>query len=89
MDIDLNVSVVGRTSGGGPCGTDDVESLPNRLMAEQLPGQFKEKMDVSFNGVSVFALKNLLFPSKNYIDLQCVYVPGDLLILGNFKEDNS
>ena len=80
-----DVAVSARTSGGGPCGSDDLQAKVNAELKEKIPPQLTEKMNVSFKGVSVFALKNLLFPSKNYLDLQSVHVPGDLLILGNFK----
>ena len=82
-----DVAVSARTSGGGPCGSDDLQAKVNAELKEKLPPQLTSKMNVSFRDVSVFALKNLLFPSKNYLDLQSVYVPGDLLILGNFKTD--
>ena len=86
---DKDVSISARTSGGGPCGSDDLQSKVNNQLKQTLPQQIKDKINVGFNGVSVFALKNLLFPSNNYIDLQSVYVPGDLLILGDFIESKS
>lgn len=79
-----SVGISARTSGGGPCGSDDLQSKVNKQLKDHLPGQITGKINVSFNSVSVFALKNLLFPSNNYIDLSAVYVPGDLLIIGNF-----
>jgi hypothetical protein len=83
-----SVAVDARTSGGGPCGSDDLQSQVNKQLKAALPGQVTSKINVSFKDVSVFALKNLLFPSKNYLNLQSVYVPGDLLILGNFTTDS-
>jgi hypothetical protein len=79
-----SVGVSARTSGGGPCGSDDLQSKVNKQLKDHLPGQITGKINVNFNSVSVFALKNLLFPSNNYIDLSAVYVPGDLLIVGSF-----
>jgi hypothetical protein len=79
-----NVAIDARTSGGGPCGSDDLQARVNQQIKANLPAQVTSKMNVSFKDVSVFALNNLLFPSKNYLTLQSVYVPGDLLILGNF-----
>jgi hypothetical protein len=79
-----DVAVAARTSGGGPCGSDDLQSQVNKQLQGSLPSQVKSKINVTFKDVSVFALKNLLFPSKNYLNLQSVYVPGDLLILGSF-----
>lgn len=83
-----SVAVAARTSGGGPCGSDDLQSQVNKQLQNSLPGQVTSKINVSFKDVSVFALKNLLFPSKNYLNLQSVYVPGDLLILGKFTTDS-
>jgi hypothetical protein len=83
-----SVAVDARTSGGGPCGSDDLQSQVNKQIQASLPNQVTSKINVSFKDVSVFALKNLLFPSKNYLNLQSVYVPGDLLILGNFTTDS-
>jgi hypothetical protein len=85
---DKSVAVAARTSGGGPCGSDDLQSQVNKQLQGSLPNQVTSKINVSFKDVSVFALKNLLFPSKNYLNLQSVYVPGDLLILGNFITDS-
>jgi hypothetical protein len=85
---DKSVAVAARTSGGGPCGSDDLQSQVNKQLQGSLPNQVTSKINVSFKDVSVFALKNLLFPSKNYLNLQSVYVPGDLLILGNFTTDS-
>ncbi|MDQ3800306.1 MAG: hypothetical protein M3384_12710, partial [Acidobacteriota bacterium] len=81
---DKAVGVEARTSGGGPCGSDDLQSQVNQQLKSTLPNQVTSKINVSFKDVSVFALQNLLFPSKNRLSLQSVYVPGDLLILGNF-----
>ncbi|HEY0459342.1 MAG TPA: hypothetical protein VGC97_09420, partial [Pyrinomonadaceae bacterium] len=83
-----SVAVDARTSGGGPCGSDDLQSQVNKQLQGSLPNQVTSKINVTFKDVSVFALKNLLFPSKNYLNLQSVYVPGDLLILGNFTTDS-
>jgi hypothetical protein len=79
-----SVNIVARTSGGGPCGCDDLEAQVNTKLKEQVPPQILSKLNINFDPVSVFALKNLLFPAKNFINLQETYVPGDVLILGNF-----
>ena len=69
---DKSVGVDARTSGGGPCGSDDLQSQVNKQLHANLPNQVTSKINVSFKDVSVFALKNLLFPSKNYLNLQSV-----------------
>jgi hypothetical protein len=78
------ISVPVRTSGGGPCGSDDLQAKVNAELQKALPPQIQSNLDFGFTGVSVFALENLLFPSGNCIKLEDVSVPGDLLILGNF-----
>ncbi|NEO17024.1 MULTISPECIES: hypothetical protein [unclassified Moorena] len=84
------VTVSARTEGGGPCGCDDLDAEVNRRLKDELPRQITSNLSgMKFNSVSVFALKNLLFPSENYINLEKVYVPGDLLILGNFLIEES
>ncbi|BAU27774.1 MAC/Perforin domain-containing protein [Aneurinibacillus soli] len=83
-----SIDVDGRTSGGGPCGSDDLQAQVNQALKDQIPGQVADKINVDFEPVSVFALKNLLFPSKNYINLTEVYAPGDLVIFGNFTSES-
>src|SRR5262245_38129881 len=79
--------ISGHMSGGGPFGCNDMQARLNRVIAEKFPPQLKRQHTISFTSVSLFALKNLLFPSDNYIILEQAYVPGDLLILGNFRKD--
>lgn len=78
------VTVTGHMSGGGPSGGDDLEAQVNQQIQSQAPEQIKNQLNVSFEPISVFALKNLLFPSENYIDFSSAYVPGDLLLVGKF-----
>jgi hypothetical protein len=90
IHIDIkNVSpgVTGHLSGGGPSNCDNLEALFNQNLKNQLPPQVKKQLDVGFAPISIFALKNLLFPTKNYIDMDGVAAPGDILLLGNFKKD--
>lgn len=77
------VNVEGHMSGGGPSGSDDLKSQVNQRIRDQIPSQIEQKLSINFDSVSVFALKNLLFPSGNYITFSSCYVPGDLLLLGN------
>ncbi len=78
------VPVDGHLSGGGPSGKDDLEARVNQEIQKQIPGQLAPKLTFKFEPISVFALKNLLFPSGNYIHFSSAAVPGDLLLLGNF-----
>lgn len=79
-----SVDVTGHLSGGGPCGSDDLDAEVNRQIRAQLPGQIAQKLSLEFGAISVFALKNLLFPSNNYIVFKEVGIPGDLLVVGTF-----
>jgi hypothetical protein len=83
----VSVEVGGHFSGGGPSNCDNIQAIFNRNVKEQLPPQVKKQLDVGFAPISIFALKNLLFPTKNYIDMQDIAAPGDVLLLGNFKTD--
>jgi hypothetical protein len=38
----------------------------------------------NLQSVSLFALKNLLFPAKNVIEMKEASVPGDMVVFGNF-----
>ena len=45
----------------------------------------RQLSSLSFNAgsISVFALTNLIFPGAKVIDLRLVYIPGDMVLLGN------
>ncbi len=79
------VNVDGKMSGGGPCGCADMEAQLNVAIKNQIPAQITGVTNISFDSLSVFALKNLLFPTDNFINLKAVHVPGDMLILGEFS----
>ncbi|ODA40653.1 MAC/perforin domain-containing protein [Desulfosporosinus sp. BG] len=76
------------TEKSGIC--DYAKSNVGQQVQQQAPSQIKTKIQsLTFDSVSLFALENLLFPNKNCIDLKIAYVPGDLLVLGNFiKSDH-
>ncbi|NET87949.1 MAG: hypothetical protein F6K45_07620 [Kamptonema sp. SIO1D9] len=80
------VNVTGHLSGGGPSGSDDLEAQVNQQIRDQIPNQIASNLSFSFNAISVFALKNLLFPSNNYINFSSSALPGDMLIVGNFTQ---
>jgi hypothetical protein len=48
-------------------GPDDLAVQVNQQIQSQVPTQIAEKLSIQFDSISVFALKNLLFPSNNYI----------------------
>jgi hypothetical protein len=76
----------------GPSGfrAQDNRRLARLVDERQVPGkdQVKKQLNVGFASISIFALKNLLFPTKNYTDMQDIAAPGDVLLLGNFKKDS-
>jgi hypothetical protein len=78
------VTVTGHMSGGGPSSSDNLQAQVNQQIQSQVPSQIKTQLNASFQPISVFALKNLLFPSNNYIEFSGVYVPGDLLLVAKF-----
>ena len=78
------VNVTGHLSGGGPSGSDDLKAQVNQQIRNQVPNQIASKLSFNFEAISVFALKNLLFPSNNYINFSSSALPGDMLIVGNF-----
>eukprot|EP01084_Bolivina_argentea_P269390 457822_1 len=78
------VTIDAVTSGGGPCGSDDLQAQVNKQIKEQVPNQIVDKVNMSFTDVSVFAIKNLLFPDST-ITLEKAWAPNVMLILGNFN----
>lgn len=78
------VRIAGHLSGGGASGTSDLSAQVNQQIQNQVPSQISGNLSIQFGAVSVFALKNLLFPADNYIGFESCHVPGDLLLLGNF-----
>ena len=56
-----------------------VNSINNRLSS----------LTLNIQDVSVFALTNLIFPGTKVMDLREVYIPGDVLILGNITKTYS
>lgn len=79
------VTVTGHLAGGGPSGSDDLQAKVNQQVKEHVPSQVAGQLNINFNTISVFAIKNLLFPCNNYIQFAEAAVPGDMLVLGNFK----
>lgn len=80
------ITLNGHLSGGGPSGSDDLNAQVNKQCRDQLPEQVMRNLSFSFDPISVFALKNLLFPEKNYITFSACAVPGDLVLLGRFNK---
>ncbi|SPP31306.1 hypothetical protein ARAF_0425 [Arsenophonus endosymbiont of Aleurodicus floccissimus] len=86
--MENNLTVTGKVAGGGPSGSDDLQAQVNQQIREKVPPQIKIQLNnIRFSPVSLFAIKNLLFPKDNYINFEKVAVPGDMLVLGNFNKD--
>lgn len=79
-----SVNVTGHLAGGGLFGSDNLNAVVNKQVRDQLPGQIADQLSLEFRAISVFALKNLLFPSNNYIVFKEAGIPGDLLVVGDF-----
>lgn len=71
----------------GPCECND-DTLQIRVkdeMKKDIPGAIQDQIaGIKFQAISIFALENLLFPAKNFIQMDCAYVPCDLVVLGHF-----
>ena len=73
----------------GFCQTNDRElqkTFLNNLRTGMEP-KLKSIFDKTFTSVSLFALKNILFPAKNLVELKEAFVPGDMIIFGNFTKE--
>jgi hypothetical protein len=79
------VTIDGHLSGGGPCSSEDLQAQVNRQIRAQVPSQIASKLSFPFTAISVFALKNLLFPTKDCISFESCALPGDMLLFGKFK----
>ncbi|KUM02984.1 hypothetical protein AWB61_12925 [Chromobacterium sp. F49] len=89
QQIDINASsaivkVGGNLSPAGSCETNDRELQSNFLdqLSNQLPPYIRSNLGVNFQGISLFALKNLLFPANNIITFNGAYTPGDMIVFG-------
>ncbi len=70
----------------GACKCNDRELQKKFLenLRKSVPPKLVDVFNQSFDSVSLFALKNLLFPAKNLIDMKESHVPGDMVVFGNF-----
>jgi hypothetical protein len=68
------------------CDSRSMQTQYRNQLRQQVAPKISRQVNISFSGVSLFAIKNLLFPTGNYISLEFAYAPGDLLILGTFEE---
>ena len=81
--------VTGTIHASGNCKCDDnqLQKKFQAKLSDNAEPKLKTVLNRQFKAVSLFALKNILFPEKNLIDMKAAYVPGDLVIFGNFASD--
>jgi hypothetical protein len=83
QELGLNIDASGDIS-SGPCSGGDLQTdLVQAYRSAAIPA-ITTGVTVTFPAISIFALKNLLFPAANIVDMSTVYVPGDLVIFGAF-----
>ena len=94
----LNLAVVPSTNpfidgdlelpaGGCKCNDREFQKSFLENLRTGMEPQSKSIFDKKFTSVSLFALKNILLPAKNIIELKEVFVPGDMIIFGNFTKE--
>lgn len=75
----------------GACKSNDRDLQQSFL--QNLNSGMKPKLETmlqkDFPAISVFALKNIIFPAKNFIDLKEAHLPGDLVIFGDFTTETT
>ena len=71
----------------GVCICNDGELQKSFLENLRTGMEPKLRFDKTFTSVSLFALKNILFPAKNLIEFKEAFVPGDMIIFGNFTKE--
>eukprot|EP01133_Synstelium_polycarpum_P017192 gene17192-20487_t len=82
--ITCNVSL--KAGAKCPFGKDDYVNPLQKTINDTIPDDILTSLkSTDFTGVSVFALKSLLFPGK-YLNLGTIQVPGDLLMVGTLSD---
>ena len=84
-----NPFIDGDLEPAGTCKCNDHELQKSFLenLRTGMEPQLKSIFDKKFTSVSLFALKNILFPAKNIIEFKEAFVPGDMIIFGNFTKE--
>ena len=71
-------------AGACECNDRDLQKAFLDKIQTGMTPQLKNMLNQPFPAVSLFALKNILFPAQNLLDMKEAYVPGDMVIFGNF-----
>ncbi len=83
------VKVDGKLDDAGACKCNDRDLQQSfiDLLRKDVPEQLAKQIGgLPFESISLFALKSLLFPEQNIVNLEKAYIPGDLVIFGNFVQ---
>ena len=56
-------------------------------LRKALKPHLETALSQTFNNISLFALKNILFPAENFVNLQNVFVPGDMVVFGTITRE--
>ena len=83
-----DVDITGKLERPAACKCDHRElqrSFLKRLRTTMHP-KLTKMFHIEFTPVSIFALKNILFPGKNTVDMKEAALPGDLVVFGDFTE---
>ena len=76
-------------AGACKCNNRELQQSFLKNLRSALTDNLTNMMSHDFPGISLFALKNILFPAKNIVDLKEAYVPGDAVVFGNIVIDPS
>ncbi|KAL5479210.1 hypothetical protein EMCRGX_G022704 [Ephydatia muelleri] len=71
-------------AGACECNDRDLQKAFLDKIQTGMTPQLKNMLNQPFPAVSLFALKNILFPAQHLLDMKEAYVPGDMVIFGNF-----
>ena len=74
-------------AGACECNDRDLQKSFLKNLQTGMEPKLKSIFDKKFTSVSVFALKNILFPAKNIMEFKEAFVPGDMIIFGNFTKE--
>ena len=74
-------------AGACECNDRELQKMFLQNLQNNVPPKLRALFNQKFESISLFALKNLLFPAKNLIDMKEAYVPGDMVVFGNFTSD--
>ena len=73
----------------GFCQTNDHELQTQFLdnLRKALTPHLETAFSQKFKSISLFALKNILFPAENFVNLQNVFVPEDMVVFGTITRE--